>query len=216
VTKEWRFRRRPRLPAPGTVLGAVALLVALGGTAYAAGVLPTGSVGTMQLRNDAVVSSKVKDGSLLGRDFKLGQLPRGARGPAGLSGPAGAQGPTGPAGPAGATGPAGAKGPAGSPGPPGALSLNYVSQDFGPYPSGAQYGGEASCAAGQHALGGGVESDGVGAGDQAVNSSFPTDGSGDGSAGTTAWTAYVDNTSGGALGFTVFVVCAPAGTVTGP
>ncbi|MFZ1881676.1 MAG: hypothetical protein WAU41_16145, partial [Gaiellaceae bacterium] len=128
-------------------------------------------------------------------------------------GPAGAQGATGPAGPAG---PAGATGPAGSKGSSGVLSLSYVSQDFGPYPAGTQYGGEANCAAGQHALGGGVESDGVHAGDQAVNSSFPTDGSGDGSAGTTAWTAYVDNTSGGTLGFTVFVVCAPAGTVTGP
>jgi hypothetical protein len=201
------------LPAPGTVLAGVALTVALTGTAYAAGVLPTGSVGTAQLRNDAVLSSKVKDGSLLGRDFKPGQLPRGARGPAGLQGPTGAQGVAGPAGPAG---PAGAAGPAGSKGPSGVLSLSYVSQDFGPYPAGTQYGGEASCAAGQHALGGGAESDGVDAGDQAVNSSFPTDGSGDGSAGTTAWTAYVDNTSGGALGFTVFVVCAPAGTVTGP
>ncbi|MFZ1880590.1 MAG: hypothetical protein WAU41_10525, partial [Gaiellaceae bacterium] len=60
----------------------MALLVALGGTAYAAGVLPAGSVGTVQLRHDAVVSSKVKDASLLGRDFKPVQLPRGARGPA--------------------------------------------------------------------------------------------------------------------------------------
>lgn len=67
----------------------VALLFALAGTGYAAKVaLPRNSVTTIQ----------VKDFSLLARDFKRGQIPRGAQGPAGPAGPAGPQGPAGPSG----------------------------------------------------------------------------------------------------------------------
>jgi hypothetical protein len=83
------------------VMAAAALVVALGGTGYAAVVLPSNSVGTAQLKKNAVVSSKVKDGSLLKADFKAGQLSAGAAGPTGPAGPAGAVGPAGPAGPAG-------------------------------------------------------------------------------------------------------------------
>lgn len=81
-------------------IGVLALFIALSGTAYAA-TLPTNSVGGAQLKKNAVTSPKVKNRSLLARDFARGQLPRGARGPAG---PRGAQGPAGPAGPAGAAG----------------------------------------------------------------------------------------------------------------
>ena len=99
---------------------------------------------------------------------------------------------------------------------PGSRAWTTCPRSFGPYPAGTQYGGEASCAGGQHAVGGGVVSDGSNARQQAVNSSYPSDGSGSGDPGNTAWTAYVDNTSATMLGFTVYVVCAPAGTVTGP
>src|SRR4051812_30447625 len=159
--------RRLRLPAPGTVVAAVALAVALGGTSYAAGVLPVNSVGTAQLRRSAVVSAKVKDHSLLAADFKAGQLPRGppgprrAAGPAGAAGPSGAAGAGGPAGPPGAAGAAGAQGPAGpagEAGPAGMARLAYVSADFGPYPAHSQYAGEATCGDGLHAVGGGVVS----------------------------------------------------------
>jgi hypothetical protein len=46
-------------------------------------VLPRGSVGTSQLRDGAVTALKVKDHSLLARDFRLGQLPEGPPGPPG-------------------------------------------------------------------------------------------------------------------------------------
>jgi hypothetical protein len=82
-------------PAPATVIASVALGVALSGTSYAAFVLPANSVGSRQLKQNAVVSSKVKDQSLLARDFKRGQLPKGARG---IQGPAGPQGPKGDSG----------------------------------------------------------------------------------------------------------------------
>src|ERR671932_2848278 len=88
-------------PSPAMVIAALALLFALTGTGIAAvAALPRNSVGTAQLRNNAVTSSKVRNRSLLARDFKRGQLPRGPVGPAGQPGP---PGPAGPAGPAGET-----------------------------------------------------------------------------------------------------------------
>jgi hypothetical protein len=84
------------------VIACSALAIALGGTGIAATVaLAPNSVGTTQLKANAVVSAKVKNGSLLRADFKAGQIPAG---PAGRAGPAG---PAGPAGAAGAAGPAG-------------------------------------------------------------------------------------------------------------
>ncbi|HSP72452.1 MAG TPA: hypothetical protein VLN26_08785 [Gaiellaceae bacterium] len=71
------------------MLACVALAFALGGTGYAAvNALPRNSVTTVQ----------VKDHSLLAKDFKSGQLPRGPAGPAGPEGPAGPAGPAGPGG----------------------------------------------------------------------------------------------------------------------
>jgi hypothetical protein len=93
--------RSIRRPSPALVVACLALLVALGGTSIAAvsQLVPRNSVGTPQLKNNAVTSAKVKNRSLLRADFKAGQIP------AGPTGPAGAQGPAGPAGPAGAAGP---------------------------------------------------------------------------------------------------------------
>src|SRR3954451_13161694 len=66
-------------------VGYLALFVALGGTSYAAVSLPKNSV----------TSKQVKDGSLLKKNFKNGQLPRGARGPQGPRGLAGVVGQNG-------------------------------------------------------------------------------------------------------------------------
>jgi hypothetical protein len=69
------------------VIASIALLFALGGTGLAAvSALPRSSVGTAQLKANAVTSAKVKNGSLLGVDFRSGSLPAG---PAGPQGPAG-------------------------------------------------------------------------------------------------------------------------------
>jgi hypothetical protein len=94
---------RPRLTF-ANVVSVLALFVALGGTSYAAVQLSKGQVKKKHLAADAVVSKKVKDGSLLGKDFKPGELPAGAQGPAGPQGPAGLQGPQGPKGDAGSPG----------------------------------------------------------------------------------------------------------------
>jgi hypothetical protein len=70
----------------------VALFIALGGTAYAAKALPKNSVGTKQLKSNAVTGPKVKNGSLKVIDFKSGQLKPGAKGDKGDTGPQGLQG----------------------------------------------------------------------------------------------------------------------------
>ena len=207
----YESRRRVRLPHPSTVIAAIALLVALGGTAYAAGVLPANSVGTAQLKKDAVVSSKVKNGSLVAADFKPGQLPRGAPGAAGPAGPAGPQGPQGTTGPAG---PQGSQGPKGDTG--GLGNVTYVTADFGPFPAHSQYLGEARCGGGQHVVGGGVNSESGTPGEQSINATFPSNGNGSGGDGNVAWGAYVDNLSNGPLRFRVYAVCTAAGSVTGP
>lgn len=80
-------RLRRHRPTPSMVVACLALLVALGGTGYAATVLPRNSVGTAQLKNNAVTTAKVRNGTLVRQDFKAGQLARGARGPAGPPGP---------------------------------------------------------------------------------------------------------------------------------
>jgi hypothetical protein len=82
-------RLRGYRPTPAMVVACIALMVALGSTGYAATVLPRNSVGTAQLRNNAITAAKVKNFSLLRQDFKRGQLPAGAQGPAGPAGPAG-------------------------------------------------------------------------------------------------------------------------------
>jgi len=96
------------------VVAYLALLFALSGTSYAAAtkLLPANSVGTKQVIN----------ASLLKKDFKPGQLPRGARGLQGSPGPAGRQGVQGSPGPAGRQGVQGPAGPQGAQGPAGLLT----------------------------------------------------------------------------------------------
>lgn len=92
-----------RRPSPALVVACLALLVALGGTGYATVLqVPRASVGAPQLKNgavttkklagNAVISAKVRNGTLVKADFKGGQLPAGPVGPAGPAGPAGPPG----------------------------------------------------------------------------------------------------------------------------
>lgn len=76
--------------SPAMVIACLALIVALSGTSYAALALPTGSVGSKQLKN---------------RSIRMVDI--GKRTLASLAGKPGPQGPTGPRGPAGPAGVAG-------------------------------------------------------------------------------------------------------------
>jgi hypothetical protein len=113
-------KRRLRLPSPAMTIACISLAIALSGASYAAVVLPRNSVGTPQLKSDAVVSSKVKNRSLKSVDFALGQLPAGPQGPMGM---------TGATGPAGLTGATGSQGPQGLEGPPNPNAVNAQNAD---------------------------------------------------------------------------------------
>ena len=80
------------------VVACIALAIALSGAGYAAVTIPRNSVGTVQLKKNAVVSTKVKDRSLKAVDFAIGQLPAGPAGPQGVQGAQGVQGVQGPQG----------------------------------------------------------------------------------------------------------------------
>jgi hypothetical protein len=62
------------------VVATLALFVALGGTGYAVSQLPARSVGTKQLRRNAVTSPKIADASIRGRDLAPGVVRQGPRG----------------------------------------------------------------------------------------------------------------------------------------
>ncbi|HET7054559.1 MAG TPA: hypothetical protein VFI09_11660 [Solirubrobacterales bacterium] len=88
------------------VMSSIAVFLVLGGaTALAAGGLGKNTVGTKQLKKNAVVSSKVKDGSLKAADFGGGQLPAGPQGPKGDKGDTGPKGDKGEKGDQGEPGP---------------------------------------------------------------------------------------------------------------
>jgi hypothetical protein len=142
----------PRGLTYANVMSSLALFVALGGVSVAATQLPKASVGNAQLKNSAVTHTKVKDGSLVAADFRVGELPEGIQGERGYEGPRGERGlqgergPQGPqgeqglpgaqglrgeqgiAGPAGATGSQGSQGPQGPQGPVGPGQATYFKQ----------------------------------------------------------------------------------------
>ena len=70
---------------PSLLISLLALFIATSGAGYAAMKIPKKSVGTPQLKNSAVTSKKVKDGTLQARDFKPGTIPAPAPTPTPVS-----------------------------------------------------------------------------------------------------------------------------------
>jgi len=103
------LRRLGRRLTFANVVSALALFIALGGASYAALRLPKNSVGTRQIKNNAVTGPKIKAGSVGSSD--LSTSVRSQLLTAGMPGPAGSTGVAGPKGDTGSTGPAGAPGP---------------------------------------------------------------------------------------------------------
>jgi hypothetical protein len=126
------------------VTSLMALVFAMGGTGYAL-TIPKNSVGSKQLRKNAVTGVKVKNRSLRASDFARGQLPSGRAGAPGAAG-----------GP-GLTGPAGAKGERGAQGLPGVVGAVTVARTDFPLPDNASAGASVPCPAGTRAIGGGSE-----------------------------------------------------------
>ena len=72
---------RRYLPSPAMVVACLALLVALGGTSYAASQLARNSVGTIHLKRGAVTGVKVRSNTLTGtqiNESRLGRVPTAA------------------------------------------------------------------------------------------------------------------------------------------
>ncbi len=176
--------RNPKFhrPSPALVVSVIALSVALGGTSYAAIVLPANSVGTRQIKKNAVTGAKVKNGSLRKADFGAGQIPAGATG---ATGAAGANGATG------ATGPKGAKGDKGDAGTDGTGIANIVVRESAStaVAASAIVSVTASCLTGERATGGGWDASGTGEFGTVALDSQPTM-----SAGVpVGWTVKVNN-----------------------
>jgi hypothetical protein len=183
---------RAKLPL---VLSATALVVAVLGTTPLAAIaqnaaFPPNSVGTAQLKRNAVVAAKIApnavrtghvlNGSLLLADFRPGQIPQGAKGDKGERGDKGETGATGLRGPEG---------------PPGlaAVEVVGVAQTAAP----GTYGGlVAPCPAGKTAIGGGVSTSAASA---PITTSRPQG---------TGWEGRAYNGTGGNLSVLTYAVCA--------
>ena len=173
------------------VVATTALVVAVFGSTplgeAARMILPKGSVGTVQLKRNAVTGLKVMNGSLMAADFKAGQLP---------AGPQGAQGENGEKGDKGDPGAQGATGDTGSPGVSAYQIVQGNVATLGPGQAGLS---QAQCPAGKKALGGGT----TGNVDAALRYSYPYGGTG--------WSALGVNKGGATGTFAAVAVCANVG-----
>ena len=179
--------KRLRLRRPSPALVlAVIALVFATAGGATAATLITGK----QIKNSSITGADVKNKSLTKSDFK-----------GSVTGPPGAQGPAGPQGPAGSN----AFG-----------SLHYVTSGTVANPNGSQNFGEAVCNSDERVVGGGVLTTGAFTSHQRVNSSFPSDGTGNivGHLGTAGWAAFVDNEGATPQSFEVWAICAKATAVT--
>jgi hypothetical protein len=135
----------PRLRSKLTYANVVAtlcLFIVLGGSSYAAMRLGKNAVKGTNIAANAVTSPKVKNGSLLGADFKAGQLPSGPRGAAG------------PKGDNGDRGTPGQNGTNGTDGTNGATNVTWRTATGTPSTTESQI--NADCLPGEVATGGGV------------------------------------------------------------
>jgi hypothetical protein len=194
------FRRRFR-PSPAIVVAFMALVIALGGTSYAALKLPAKSVGAKQLKRSSVTSiaiaagavdgSKVKDDSLTGADINESSV---AKVPS--------------AGNADNAANAANAAHANSAAALDKVTYRTVGVSAVPAPDATTASvtpGTAGCDSGQHVVGGGVRLDDTAT--TAIVDSYPD-------AGGTAWTVHIDNGDNlAAHGFTVYAVCVTSATV---
>jgi hypothetical protein len=176
-----------RLPSPSLAVSIAALVVAMGGTGYAATQLS---------------GSNIQAGTITGKQIKKHSLPAGKLSPKAIAQLHGAQGPAGPAGPGGPAGQTGADGARGPAGPAGVSGRTVVKSGVYYAAGGKQTTGIVFCPAGLKVLGGGVSVSSFSTAVN-VNSSYPaTGGAQDG------WHADVNNETVGDVSFTVWAICA--------
>jgi hypothetical protein len=178
-----------RLPSPAMVVACLALLVALGGTGYAAIKLPANSVGTKQLKRSAVTGVKVKSNTLGGtqiNESKLGRVPSATRATSADT----------------ATTAMNATSATSATSAP-VARLDYASAVVAVPAGGVVTRGTASCAAGLNATGGGAKmADPI---NGFIDDTNPV--------GKTGWEA-TGQSGAVAQNMTVYVICAQAATTT--
>ncbi len=174
---------RLRTPSPALVVSVAALVVALGGTSYAAFSLPNNSVGTKQLRSRAVTNAKLGPNSVGTAKINNNAVTASKINTSGLTVPTANA----------------------------ANSLNGVQVvRGGPFTNGpsSQNYGQANCPTGTNVIGGGVF--GNGGTSQSVNSSWPTR-TATTTPQPNAWGVYENNSSTtSTFSFLVYAVCAPS------
>lgn len=175
------------------VTSLMALVFAMGGTGYAL-TLPKNSVGSKQIRKNAVTSAKVKNSTLRASDFARGQLPASSPGAPGAPG---------------AKGDPGEDGAQGVPGVVGEVTVQRT--DFA-LPDNSTQGDSVLCPTGTRAIGGGSSIAASASNDVHATVSRP-DSTGvapvDGET-FSGWRVTYRNPSGGTPATTVhaFVICA--------
>jgi len=117
-----------RRPSAGLVVGAVALFVALGGSAVAATAMLSGS----QIKNGSIPLNRLSVGARNTLDQPGPRGLKGATGDRGQRGKTSTRGATGDTGPAGAAGATGSQGPQGATGATGAVGAIGVTGSQGP------------------------------------------------------------------------------------
>lgn len=193
-------------PSPSMIVAFAALLIALGGTSYAVVRLPARSVGSKQLKREAVQRAHIKsaavDGSKVAADALTGADIHEAtldKVPSALSADR-----TATAGRAATADRATASDRATSSAALDTVVYRSATATVPPAPvdSFSVASASAFCDAGQHVVGGGVKLDDLD--HLGVSDAFPD-------AGGTVWTARVDNTDTTAgHSFTVYAICLPS------
>lgn len=97
------IRRIRQRATYANVTASIALFIALGGTSYAALTLPRNSVGSPQIRSQAVRASELRTGAVASRDIRNRSIRLADVSTSARRSLRGQQGPVGPAGPAGTT-----------------------------------------------------------------------------------------------------------------
>jgi len=174
---------RHLLPTPSLAVSVTALVVAMGGTGYAATQLS---------------GSNIKAGTITGKQIKKRSLSAGKLSQKTIAQLRGATGPAGPAGAGGPAGPAGPAGPDGARGPAGIVGFRHVGSDSIDLPGGAHKEGSVKCPAGTLVVGGGVSTGSVNP-HVVVNDSYPD--------GIDTWRANLTNDSYSATTFTIRAIC---------
>jgi hypothetical protein len=200
---------RAHPPSPALVIACLALGVALGGTSYAVTRLPRRSVGTEQLKVEAVTRSRIRDSAIVGVkvapdalkgadivEGSLGTVPSARRaGEAGHAAQADHASAADHAAVAGALDQVDYRAAAGS------VAAAVEATESAPATT-AEATATAHCDPGSHATGGGVQvEEGSGL---VVGDDYPS--------GSTAWIGRVESSDPAPHTFTVFVVCARSET----